>query len=64
MFLFFALIGVQLMAEEIEEPFGLDCNDLPLGSMAATIRRDVESILVPSTPGEAQPERSLYAKVF
>ena len=45
MFVFFAFIGVQLMAEEIEDPFGLDCNDLPTGQIAETISKNVFEIL-------------------
>lgn len=45
MFIFFAMIGVELMAQEIEEPFGLDCNDLPTADIAATITKNVFEIL-------------------
>ena len=45
MMIFFAFIGVELMAGEIEEPFGLDCNDLPTGSIAHTIKNNVFEIL-------------------
>ncbi len=29
------------MAEEIEDPFGLDCNDLPTGDISHTIKTNV-----------------------
>ena len=45
MMIFFAFIGVELMAEEIEEPFGLDCNDLPTATIAHTIKNNVFEIL-------------------
>lgn len=45
MFIFFSLLGIQLMAEEIEDPFGLDCNDLPTGDIAHTIKGNVYEIL-------------------
>ncbi|MEM1324395.1 MAG: bestrophin family ion channel [Bacteroidota bacterium] len=45
MFIFFSLLGIQLMAEEIEDPFGLDCNDLPTASIAHTIKQNVFEIL-------------------
>ena len=45
MMIFFAMIGVELMAEEIEDPFGLDCNDLPTGTIAHTIKNNVFEIL-------------------
>jgi len=63
MFLFFAFIGVQLMAEEIEDPFGLDCNDLPTGTIAETISKNVFEILDQKHPKMAVPEEE-YAKVF
>ncbi len=45
MFIFYAFMGVQMMAEEIEDPFGLDCNDLPTGTIAHTIKNNVFEIL-------------------
>ena len=45
MFTFFATMGLELLATEIEEPFGTDINDLPLDQLAAVIERDVASIL-------------------
>ncbi|MVM31755.1 hypothetical protein GO755_17035 [Spirosoma sp. HMF4905] len=41
----YALIGIEMIGDEIEEPFGLDCNDLPLNQIAQTIRRNVHEIL-------------------
>ena len=63
MFLVFALLGVELMGEEIEDPFGLDCNDLPTGDLAQTIRRNVFEILEDRKPAE-QPEKEDFEKVF
>ena len=34
-----------LIAEEIEDPFGVDDNDLPLDGMAQTIRANTDEIL-------------------
>jgi putative membrane protein len=45
MFLFFSTMGIELLAGELEEPFGTDSNDLPLEDIAATITRDVRVIL-------------------
>lgn len=39
------LFGVELTAEEIENPFGTDVDDLPLATYCETIRRDVLDIL-------------------
>lgn len=63
MFVFFAFIGIELMAEEIEEPFGLDCNDLPTGDIAHTIQKNVYELLEVSQAEEA-PSSKLYQKVF
>lgn len=63
MLVFFALLGIELMGEEIEDPFGLDCNDLPTGDIAHTIKRNVFELLEDRTPaGEHRQE--LYTKVF
>ncbi len=45
MIVFFAFIGLELMAEEIEEPFGEDNNDLPTATIAHTIKNNVFEIL-------------------
>jgi ion channel-forming bestrophin family protein len=45
MFTFFATMGLELLATEIEEPFGTDINDLPLDSIGTVIARDVRTIL-------------------
>jgi putative membrane protein len=45
MFTFFATMGLELLATEIEEPFGTDTNDLPLDPLTAIIARDVGQIL-------------------
>ena len=61
---FFALLGIELMGEEIEDPFGLDCNDLPTGSIAHTIRNNIFEILEDrSTIGRAH-DPELYEKIF
>ena len=63
MLISFALLGIELMGEEIEDPFGLDCNDLPTGDIAHTIKRNVFEILEDRTPAE-EHEKELYEKVF
>jgi putative membrane protein len=62
MFVFFAFIGVEMMAEEIEDPFGLDCNDLPIGDIAHTIKNNVFEILEHKQTQEQEVE--LYQKIF
>ncbi|MCC6282608.1 MAG: hypothetical protein IT262_18540 [Saprospiraceae bacterium] len=44
-FIFFVLASLELIAEEIEEPFGADENDLPLSRMAKSIEAHVEEII-------------------
>jgi putative membrane protein len=42
---FYVLSSLELIAEEIEEPFGKDSNDLPMDKMAVNIRKHVSEIL-------------------
>jgi len=42
----FILLSVELIAEEIEDPFGRDINDLPLDELAQTIKTNVREILL------------------
>lgn len=44
--IFYVLASLELIAEEIEDPFGKDANDLPTGEIAAGIRKSVKEILV------------------
>lgn len=44
-FIFFVLASLELIAEEIEEPFGADENDLPLGRMTQSIRAHIHEII-------------------
>ena len=45
MLVFYILVSVELIAEEIEDPFGVDENDLPLDGLCETIRTNTEEIL-------------------
>ena len=45
MFVFYVLVSIELIAEEIEEPFGIDSNDLPMEEMALRIKHNVREIL-------------------
>lgn len=42
--LFYILVSIELIAEEIEDPFGRDINDLPTDRLALKIRNDVNEI--------------------
>lgn len=43
-FIFYVLASLELIAEEIEDPFGGDANDLPMERMAQTILANVRDI--------------------
>jgi putative membrane protein len=44
-FIFYVLASLELIAEEIEDPFGGDENDLPTAKIASNIKKHVEEIL-------------------
>ena len=44
-FIFYVLGSLELIAEEIEEPFGGDENDLPLARLSHNIRNHVEELM-------------------
>jgi putative membrane protein len=44
-FIFYVLASLELIAEEIEEPFGSDENDLPTSKIAQNIKKHVAEIL-------------------
>jgi putative membrane protein len=44
-FIFYVLASLELIAEEIEDPFGNDDNDLPTKKIAENIKKHVEEIL-------------------
>jgi putative membrane protein len=45
MFVFYVLASLEVIAEEIEDPFGEDSNDLPIDRICQGIRGSAESIL-------------------
>ena len=44
-FVFYVLASLELIAEEIEDPFGFDANDLPIEKLASNIKIHVEEII-------------------
>lgn len=44
-FIFYVLASLELIAEEIEDPFGTDENDLPTQKIAENIKKHVEELL-------------------
>ncbi len=45
LFVFYAFAGLELLAEEIEDPFGNDSSDLPTDEIAATIKKNLKEIV-------------------
>jgi putative membrane protein len=64
MLIFYAFLGVELLAEEIEDPFGLDCNDLPTGTIANTITNNVCEVLRLYTKVQQEQTQEMYEKIF
>ena len=44
-FVFYILASLELIAEEIEDPFGTDANNLPTRKMANNIKNQVEELI-------------------
>jgi putative membrane protein len=44
-FIFYVLASLELIAEEIEDPFGNDENDLPTEILAGKIKKNVEELI-------------------
>lgn len=44
-FVFYVLVSMEVLAEEIEDPFGSDDNDLPTDTICERIRANVEEVL-------------------
>ncbi len=47
MLIFYALVGLEAIGEEIEDPFGQDENDLPIDGVCKSIRNSVNALLLP-----------------
>ncbi|RED98906.1 bestrophin family protein [Marinoscillum furvescens] len=45
MLAFYFLVSIELISEEIEDPFGTDINDLPLNDLALKIKKNIREIL-------------------
>jgi len=46
LFTFFILVSVELIAEEIEDPFGNDTNDLPTDQLCEKIKKNLRELLI------------------
>lgn len=45
-FIFYVLVSMEILAEEIEDPFGLDDNDLPTDDLSQKIKTNVQEIFL------------------
>ena len=43
-FIFYVFVSIEIIAEEIEDPFGLDDNDLPLDELSGKIKANIKEI--------------------
>ena len=59
-FVAYALIGLEYISVEIEEPFGLDCNDLPTHNLALKIEKNVHEILGVELEVEEEESKGQY----
>ena len=50
MFATYVIAGIEVLAEEIEDPFGTDVNDLDSDNMAGNVRKNVHEILQTKQP--------------
>ena len=65
MFVSYALVGIEYISAEVEEPFGMDCNDLPTSYIAQNIHRHIFEIFDFDSPKirDKEPQSSEYAKL-
>ena len=43
-YIFYVLVSMEVLAEEIEDPFGHDDNDLPMDTLSGNIKKNVEEV--------------------
>lgn len=55
-FIFYVFVSLEILAEEIEDPFGTDANDLPTDKMADRIAGVVRSIMLKETTNPVKGE--------
>jgi len=60
MFVAYALVGIEYISVEIEEPFGLDCNDLPTHNLALKIEKNVHEILKVELERQENEQKEQY----
>lgn len=45
MFFFYVLVSIEVLAEEVEDPFGTDDNDLPVDDICRRIEKTLDQII-------------------
>lgn len=60
----YTFAGLEMMADEIEDPFGLDCNDLPINEIAGNIKNSVYEILCIFKEVEVEEADVEFEKIF
>jgi putative membrane protein len=60
----YTFAGLEMMADEIEDPFGLDCNDLPINEIAVNIKNNVYEILCLFKDVEVEEAEVEFEKIF
>ena len=45
MIVFYTMVGIELVGEEIEDPFGTDPNDLPMDALSSKIKTNVDELM-------------------
>jgi putative membrane protein len=55
----YALFGLDAIGDEIEQPFGLDTNDLPLHSISRNIERNLRKRIGEPLPARIEAERGI-----
>ncbi len=57
----YCFFGLDAVGDEIEQPFGLDTNDLPLKSIARTIERNLRERLAEELPPPVAPKKGILS---
>ena len=47
--IFYTFASLELLSEEIEDPFGTDANDLPIDEISEKIKHDIQAVLLKSS---------------
>jgi len=55
----YCFLGLDAIGDEVEQPFGVDTNDLPLKGISRTIERNLRERLGEKVPPPVEPERGV-----